>query len=1556
MSTAFGDTQHTGLGTNGFEVSLNYITGIPDPNLLLCSNTLKLAFKSLLKRDPNTKEKSITTMLDYVKKNPTELDDDLTIITWVQMYPKLSIDDSKKVRSLAHQIQSQFVFSLGKSYAKYLKDTIGVWLSGMFDQDRSTAKACKESIDFAFGSKKEKISNLWKIFTVQILQYCYQVLAYETKDTLSDERFATKEESQAKYLRVLQGSILLIVHVLGAIDSIDLNEETIGLLTSITSQEVYLEAFSSKDFSLKRAAYMLFKSLVVSKHVDAIINKHSYKVLSKAMVKGMKLNSEVNVLLYSTVIINIMDTLVCVTSYNPLFWTSIKKADEKLLSLLRVGSLNSEPIYYDIVYKLLKVLPPELFSFDNPKTIEPYYAALLQSVEKEKSIQFSEKGWKIIINLTQSLVAEETLTDKILDNFTLSLIKLLDSPKVLSQIFDGLLHGVHGFANDNKDVLLDINSVIMDALPNKPIVFADFSGYTVNHTNSFVESFINLLDSNKSDLEEILLANSLEAANESSISDEAPILSFTIIDIFIKKNSIQFSESITSFMKTIPSVISERFVDQPLETLTLYSHSSFADEAFVNSLINQTFISLQKLNLANKLLKIVSKFGHFDIHETTELNAFLVQNSKTFSKSGTAESSAGSDDHSSLYEFLTLEILVNLYENEEFSSFISNCFKHYNNKLFLEFVEEKPEFLERLFLTIITNEPCDVSDYSNASGILDKLEENLLSDNIFTTSYEKSLLSAVGKSNFDFTSLESRISKLPDEIISNLLQKSFADEFEKVFEYTRSNFLSLSNSFDLSSYLFVDEFEDKKEMELADARFFINKACFYCQLLRKHNSGCDSILKNIVDLSLISEFSSDFLFLNPSLPGKVEENIIEFQKVLNYMFLDLFEGLSYDVIIQNLMSNENKHKQLTYLISILDKGSQSKRYYSHKLLQRLLMEKVQHLSKTSFANINIKPLVTHPGRLFAMINSSRSYLASSNLEHVRTNTVANLISIKKSSEICTFGLQQLLLLNAFINVDLDSEIPENFVMISPQRCLILLNTLFNWLDSEIAYEDGFRPVRLAIMQFVQRYIDGIYYVCDSSYPSDFISKIFEVGVRLLSETVNLVNSDEVVSIDLLGWSLKLYILLSKYKEEIEIWDDECSDVETEIIELFFKFSTVSRINQPVKIIGEQYSHILKELIDSKTLGRYYARLYDLIKSENIQIQRLACSLLHGLIPEVQDNLVVEFALSKKKADETGNSNIHLPQALLSVSDSPLTDYIEFEEPWKVYQYLWSWYLIMDHFKNITQQMRQDYITDLGEEKIRLLLNFIFSDLEISKFKIHDDDKNYVKDYSFNDYRNLNYSEEIEKILVNLIYEIMNNIGGTFAQNWFRSIKDKQFQQNVERFVSRFISPQLINEILSTLSDKNSLEDGEFKIVINRKTNEIKCLYNIDEQKMEISISLPSNFPLSQITVNGVSRVGVDEKKWKSWIMSAQYVINFQNGTILDSIKHFKDNATANFENYDDCAICYSILNAVDHSTPNKVCPTCKHNFHSACLYRWFKSSGSSTCPLCRSKFQFKKHS
>ena len=77
------------------------------------------------------------------------------------------------------------------------------------------------------------------------------------------------------------------------------------------------------------------------------------------------------------------------------------------------------------------------------------------------------------------------------------------------------------------------------------------------------------------------------------------------------------------------------------------------------------------------------------------------------------------------------------------------------------------------------------------------------------------------------------------------------------------------------------------------------------------------------------------------------------------------------------------------------------------------------------------------------------------------------------------------------------------------------------------------------------------------------------------------------------------------------------------------------------------------------------------------------------------------------------------------------------------------------------------------------------------------------------------------------------------------------------------------------------------------------------------------------------------------------MLNSQDGSILDALKLWKENVDKEFEGVEPCPVCYSVLSVKTHAMPNLECKTCHHRFHSACLYKWFHSSGKSQCVLCQ---------
>ncbi|KAG0049028.1 hypothetical protein BGZ83_006127 [Gryganskiella cystojenkinii] len=216
----------------------------------------------------------------------------------------------------------------------------------------------------------------------------------------------------------------------------------------------------------------------------------------------------------------------------------------------------------------------------------------------------------------------------------------------------------------------------------------------------------------------------------------------------------------------------------------------------------------------------------------------------------------------------------------------------------------------------------------------------------------------------------------------------------------------------------------------------------------------------------------------------------------------------------------------------------------------------------------------------------------------------------------------------------------------------------------------------------------------------------------------------------------------------------------------------------------------------------------------------------------------------------------------------------------------------------------------------------------------------------------------------LYYTCLGNVP-SLVRIWWTECKLRQLSIAVESLTERYFSPLLIARELTSLAKAQQKaaqgsqaaaaaalsgvtdELKELQIKTSKATSEVMASFQIDEATMEIAIRLPSNFPLRQVEVEGLQRVGVKEARWRAWLLAVAGVIAAQNGSLIDALTLFRRNVGLHFEGVEDCTICYSIVSVQDRSLPNKTCKTCKHRFHASCLYKWFRTSNSSSCPLCR---------
>ncbi|KZV78944.1 hypothetical protein EXIGLDRAFT_661699 [Exidia glandulosa HHB12029] len=192
---------------------------------------------------------------------------------------------------------------------------------------------------------------------------------------------------------------------------------------------------------------------------------------------------------------------------------------------------------------------------------------------------------------------------------------------------------------------------------------------------------------------------------------------------------------------------------------------------------------------------------------------------------------------------------------------------------------------------------------------------------------------------------------------------------------------------------------------------------------------------------------------------------------------------------------------------------------------------------------------------------------------------------------------------------------------------------------------------------------------------------------------------------------------------------------------------------------------------------------------------------------------------------------------------------------------------------------------------------------------------------------------------------------TLIRGWFLKSKDRQLHTAVSAYISSYFSPPLIATALQPLralpSDSELKADG-WALRVGGGGSEALLSYTVDEQSLEVALRLPPEWPLKGAEVREVRKVGgIPENRWRAWTFGlAQNAAG--DGGVLEGLRNFRKNVAGHFDGQVECAICYCIISVTDQSLPTKPCRTCKNRFHASCLYKWFKSSHASTCPLCRS--------
>lgn len=236
---------------------------------------------------------------------------------------------------------------------RHLPKVVGAWLSGLYDRDRVVARAANDGLS-SFLNTPEKVSGFWHKCRAQILDYATDAIQ-ETKDTLSDERSTTAEESEAKYFRVVTASLSL---VLGLLQLRDAGLEQLrDKYDAYFSEDVVWKAVTFNDQQVRKAVCQLLFVCLERRlpYADSVKARQAF------VTGGLKTTQAGSALEY-------VRALTKLTQHAPSIWEGSPKDKKspftRLQAFIAKGSQGSPPKYWECLDQLLAQLPTNVLTVD----------------------------------------------------------------------------------------------------------------------------------------------------------------------------------------------------------------------------------------------------------------------------------------------------------------------------------------------------------------------------------------------------------------------------------------------------------------------------------------------------------------------------------------------------------------------------------------------------------------------------------------------------------------------------------------------------------------------------------------------------------------------------------------------------------------------------------------------------------------------------------------------------------------------------------------------------------------------------------------------------------------------------------------------------------------------------------------------------------------------------------------------------------------------------------------------------------------------------------------
>lgn len=316
------------------------------------------------------------------------------ITSQVQLYPRISIDGSRRVRELSHTLQLELMKSARKRMEKHIPRIVGAWLAGTFDRDRVVSRAATGGLS-SFLKTDERSIQFWRKCQVQILEYATEAIR-ETPDSLSDERSTTKEDAEAKYYRVVGGSLSLVLGLLQKGDT----EKSREQFEQFLAADATWALVAAQDSFVRRTVYQLVQ-VCLHHHPDLL--SPQLPRIGRALVSDAPKSTQIGSAA------DLVKVLTNLTTRHPEVWGTKKQPLSRIQSLVEKGSQGGSYIFWQELPRLIAVLPLDNVSFE---TATAFMKAMRLGISRrEEPRTHLPHSWTCYIDILQLLLRSMTPGD-----------------------------------------------------------------------------------------------------------------------------------------------------------------------------------------------------------------------------------------------------------------------------------------------------------------------------------------------------------------------------------------------------------------------------------------------------------------------------------------------------------------------------------------------------------------------------------------------------------------------------------------------------------------------------------------------------------------------------------------------------------------------------------------------------------------------------------------------------------------------------------------------------------------------------------------------------------------------------------------------------------------------------------------------------------------------------------------------------------------------------------------------------------------------------------------